>query len=279
MQQMTISGNERLAQQIRDAAANGALSHAIILTGEGDLPAAAVFTAAAMQCRSSERPCGSCSVCGKVMRGIHPDVMIVEDTEHKNISIDILRSIRADAYIIPNEGIRKIYIFPDCEKLDPKAQNVLLKVVEEGPPHAAFIFCARNSAQLLQTIRSRSVELKLSPSMQQLTVSEEARQLCLLLCEQKRADIIAFCTDLENRKVDREELQRILSDTRDIFTAALAASYGTQNNNPLATQLAREMGRRRINAAIDVFQRFIRECGYNIGVGHLTGALAVALDL
>ena len=279
VQQMTIPGNSALAAQISAAAANGALSHAIVITGEGDLAAAARFIAAAMQCGESHRPCGVCAACSKVERGIHPDVITVEDPEHKNISIDVLRDVRADAYIIPNEGARKVYIFPDCDKLDPKAQNVLLKVVEEGPPHAAFIFCAENSAQLLQTVRSRAVEFKLLPAGRQTERREESEQLCLLLCERRTADIAAFCADLENSKVSREELQSILSDARDLLTAALAASYGAGNGSALPARLAREMGRRRITAAIDVLQRFVRECGYNIGVGHLTGALAVALDV
>ena len=275
--EMTIPGDPRLAQRISETAAAGALSHAIILSGQGDLAAAARYTAAAMQCSAANRPCGVCPACSKVLRGIHPDVITVEDAEHKNISVDVLRSVRADAYIIPNEGARKVYIFPDCDKLDPKAQNVLLKVVEEGPPHAAFLFCAENSAQLLQTIRSRSVEWKLAPAGNGGAKREEAQQLCLLLSERRNAEITAFCTDLENSKVSREELQSILSDARDLLTAALSASYGVETGDNIAPQLAREMGRRRIAAAIEVLQRFIRECGYNIGVGHLTGALAVAL--
>ena len=277
-QPMTLPCDERLAQRISRAAENGSLSHAIILSGEGDLAACARYTAAAMQCRSAHRPCCACSACSKVERGIHPDVIVVEDTEHKNISIDTLRAMRADAYIIPNEGVRKIYIFPDCEKLDPKAQNVLLKVVEEGPPHASFIFCAKNSAVLLQTIRSRAVELKLAPAAAQSAASEDAQRLALLLCERKSADTAAFCAELENRKISREELQAILSDTRDLMTAALAASYGVSSADRLAAKLAGEMSRQRLTHVIDILQRFTRECGYNIGVGHLTGALAAAAE-
>lgn len=276
--QLTIPGNDALAARISETAAKGSLSHAIILSGPGDRVAAARYVAAAMQCAEGRRPCGSCPACGKVSRGIHPDVITVEDPEHKNISTDVLRSVRADAYIIPNEGARKVYIFPDCEKLDPKAQNVLLKVVEEGPPHAAFIFCAENSAQLLQTIRSRSVELKLSPAAEPASAGEDARRLCLLLCEKRSAEITAFCTELENNKASREDLQTILSGARDILTDALAASYGAGTGDSLSHHLARELGRRRINAVIEILQRFIRECGYNIGTGHLTGALAAALE-
>ena len=278
-QNMSIPGNELLAGRIADAARSGALSHAIILSGPGDLAGAARYTAAAMQCTGETPPCGSCAACDKVLRSIHPDVITVVDEEHKNISVDVLRSLRADAYILPNEGRRKVYIFPDCDKLDPKAQNVLLKVVEEGPPHAAFIFCAANSATLLQTIRSRAVEWKLSPAPTGAQASGEAQRLCTLISERKNAELVSFCTELENSKISREDLQKLLSDARDIFTAALSASYGVPGSDPLFARLAREMGRRRLTASIDILQQFIRECGYNIGVGHFTGALSIALEL
>ena len=278
-QKLTIPGDELLAARIAQAATADSISHAVILSGPGDLAAAAQYTAAAMQCTAHERPCFKCSACDKVARSIHPDVIYVVDEEHKNISMDVLRDVRSDAYILPNEGKRKVYIFPDCEKLDAKAQNVLLKVVEEGPPHAAFIFCAANSAALLQTIRSRAVEWKLSPVRRNAIASDGAQRLCALIGEGRNAEITAFCADLENSKISREDLQNLLSDARDIFTAALAASYGTPTSDPLAARLARDMERRRICAVIEILRQFIRDCGYNIGVGHLTGALGVALEL
>ena len=161
-EQLTIPGEPLLAQRLREAAGRDALGHALILSGQGDLPAAARFAAAAMECIGEGRPCGMCLPCRKVMRGVHPDIVTVTDPDHKNISVDVLRDVVADAYTLPNEGRRKVYVFPDCALLEAKAQNVLLKVVEDGPPHAAFLFCAANSAALLPTIRSRAVEWKLS---------------------------------------------------------------------------------------------------------------------
>lgn len=275
---MTIPGDELLALRIAEAAQAGALSHAVIISGSGDLEAAARYTAAAMQCSAGERPCGECAACSKIMRDIHPDVRFVVDEEHKNISVDILREIRADAYILPNEGRRKIYIFPDCGKLEPRAQNVMLKVLEEGPPHAAFLFCAANSAVLLQTIRSRAVEYKLSPAVREGEVSGEAQRLCSLIAEKNAAELAAFCTELENSKIAREELQNMLSDARDIFAAALAASYGAAPHMPGAQRIAREMNRRALTTVIDVLQRYSQDCGYNVGIGHLAGALSVSLE-
>ena len=40
--------------------------------------------------------------------------------------MEVLRSVRADAYILPNEGRRKVYLFPDCALLDPKAADAAL---------------------------------------------------------------------------------------------------------------------------------------------------------
>ena len=158
--------NDPIARRIREAAGRGTLSHALLFSGSGDRIAAAQYAAAAMECQGGgQKPCGTCPACRKVFSGIHPDVITVRDEAHKNLSVDTVRQIRADAYIRPNEGARKVYIFPDCTILTEQDQNVLLKIVEEGPPYAAFLFCAENSSVVLQTLRSRCVELKLHPAV------------------------------------------------------------------------------------------------------------------
>lgn len=275
-EQLTIPGEPLLAQRLREAAGRDALGHALILSGQGDLPAAARFAAAAMECVGGGRPCGDCLPCRKVIRGIHPDVVTVEDPAHKNISVDVLRDVVADAYTLPNEGRRKVYLFPDCGLLEAKAQNVLLKVLEDGPPHAAFLFCAANSAVLLPTIRSRAVEWKLSPPPETAGADSGAHTLCELLCRGQAADLAAFCASLEAGKTDREALRALLSSTRDLVAAGLAACYGA-GGDPLSQRLAQEVGRQRLSAVADTLQGFIRQCGTNAGVGHLAGALAVEL--
>ena len=129
--------SDPIARRIREAASRGTLSHALLFSGSGDLGAAAQYAAAAMECQSGQKPCGTCSACRKVFSGIHPDVITVRDEAHKNLSVDTIRQMRADAYVQPNEGARKVYIFPDCGILTEQDQNVLLKLVEEGPYHQA----------------------------------------------------------------------------------------------------------------------------------------------
>ena len=61
------------------------------------------------------------------------------------------------------KGQRKIYLFPRAQDLNQQGQNVLLKSIEEPPPYGTFLLLAEHAEQLLPTIRSRCVELRLSP--------------------------------------------------------------------------------------------------------------------
>ena len=274
MEEQTARGQSALAERIRLLAARHRLSHAIILTGHRDLPAAARQLAAAMECTGAHPPCGQCLPCRKVLSGIHPDVAVVEDPEHKMISINVLRALRSDAYILPNEGRRKVYIFPDCALLDARAQNVLLKVVEEGPSHAAFLFCAANSAVLLPTVRSRCVEWNLGEEDLSVPAADaRAEELCALLDRGDKLGLAAFFTSLEAGKTGREEVQRVLEHAWELVGQSLLAASGCGGRN-----LCPHLSRRQLSAAADLLKDFAGQLRFNLGVGQVAGALAVGLS-
>ena len=274
--------SDPIARRIREAASRGTLSHALLFSGSGDLGAAAQYAAAAMECQSGQKPCGTCSACRKVFSGIHPDVITVRDEAHKNLSVDTIRQIRSDAYIRPNEGSRKVYIFPDCTILTEQDQNVLLKIVEEGPPYAAFLFCAENASVVLQTLRSRCVELKLHPAVTGEKESSEAGvELCRLLAAGKKGSAAELMVRLEKKRLDRDGLAAMLDQARTILAAALLAQYGKAPEGPeaaLAAQLGKRLTKQRIMGTIELLQTYRGACAYNVGVSHVLGALAVELE-
>jgi len=270
--QPLLSGMESL----RQAARRRALGSAMILSGGGDLSAAARFLAQAMECESvGDIPCGVCSACRKVRENIHPDVITVVDSEHKMISIDVLRAIRSDAYILPNEGRRKVYIFPDCSLLDSRGQNVLLKVVEEGPSHAAFLFCAENSSLLLQTIRSRCTEWRLGEAP--AADSDTAAELCRLLSRRDKLAVVAFFTNLESSRCKREELQSLLQQCYTCLASALLAAEGCGSGEAISCELAAALSKKQLNAAAELMNTYSRQLRFNLNAGHVTGALGAAL--
>ena len=89
--------NSTWAGAVRAAANRGQLSHAVILTGEGDKLSPARYIAAAHLCRSEgQRPCLQCNACRKVMEGIHPDVTEVRDDDRKELAVDTIRALRQE---------------------------------------------------------------------------------------------------------------------------------------------------------------------------------------
>lgn len=284
MSVFSLPETEPAAVRIREAAARGTLSHALLLTGGADRLEVAQYAAAALECTAEDRkkPCGVCQACRKVAEGIHPDVMTVRDDQHKNLSVETVRAVRTDAYIRPNEGRRKVYLFPDCSLLTEQDQNILLKIVEEGPPYAAFLFCAENSAAVLQTLRSRCVELKLRPGQAQTAeMSEQAEALCRAIGQRRRGAVSEWAVRMERKKTAREELEPLLEYSREVVAAALLSLYGQAPVGPQAEQsaaLANRLTKHQLIRIIELLQKYHDECAYNVGVNHVLGALAVELE-
>ena len=281
---MAPANPDPVFSRIRAAAARGALSHALLFTGPGDRLAAARFAASAFQCVGPERdrPCGVCPACRKVREDIHPDVSAVRDEEHKFIAVDVVREVRRDAYIRPNEGERKVYLFPDCALLTEQDQNVLLKLVEEGPPYAAFVFCAENPAAVLQTLRSRCVELKLQPKAPQGREEDgEGEALCRCLLRRKRGSAAELAVRLEKKKLSRENLSALLERSEALLSQALVLIYGGtagEGDRALAEELGKRLTKTQLVRTIELMKQYRRECGYNVGPGHVLGALAAELE-
>lgn len=270
--------NSTLERTVRRAAEQGRLSHAIVLSGDGDLTDAARFIAAAHVCEEADRPCLRCRHCRKVLEGIHPDVAVIRDTEHRELTVDAVRALRQDVYIRPNEAARKVYIIADSRQLNERDQNVLLKIVEEGPSYAAFIFCADSPAALLETVRSRCVLLKCdapAPDAQ----PPEAEQLCRAFAKGRLLPVTAYLVSLENRRLKREELRDVLRGAWCAAAEALLLQMGKETPDPAcgetAQALAGGLDRRRLYGLTALLEKYSGECEYNVGAGHVLGALAV----
>ena len=271
--------NSTWGKAIRAAAQHGRLSHAVILTGEGDKVQAARYIAAAHLCRAdSGRPCLQCNACRKVLDRIHPDVTEVQDNERKELPVETIRALRQDAYIRPNEGERKVYLFTDCAQLNERDQNVLLKIVEEGPPYAAFVFCADAVHALLPTIRSRCVELRMDAPPLDAEEGEAAAELCRVIARREPLALTAHLTALENRRLKREQLLPMVEGAWQISADALLSRCGKPGAcGEAADILRRAFDRRQLQKLTDLFRRYCDECQYNVGVGHVLGALGAEL--
>ena len=158
-----LLGNDRLKENLANALQKGRSSHFYLISGPrgSGKHTLAKLLSAALMCEGMAKPCHSCPACRKVLSDVHPDCITVTDPEHKNVAVKIIRQVREDMFVRPNEGKKKIYLFP--QPLGIEGQNALLKILEEPPAYGVFILLSDNPEQLLPTVRSRCVELKLQP--------------------------------------------------------------------------------------------------------------------
>ncbi|GAA4717215.1 DNA polymerase III subunit delta' [Isoptericola chiayiensis] len=155
----------------RAAADPAAMTHAWLLTGppgSGRSVAARAF-AAALQCTGGGAPdgvrgCGRCQACRTTLAGTHPDLTVVA-TEKVVIQIREVRDLIATAARTPSVGRYRVILVEDADRMAERTTNVLLKAVEEPPPHTVWVLCAPSVQDVLPTIRSRcrGVVLRVPP--------------------------------------------------------------------------------------------------------------------
>lgn len=111
--------------------------------------------------------CGTCTGCARVVAGTHPDLYVAEgqlkigerdgsgfhETEETSAR-DIVRQLSMHSYA----GGKRIVILGDAD-FTREAANALLKFFEEPPPGVLLIVTTAQLGRLIQTIRSRLIEV------------------------------------------------------------------------------------------------------------------------
>jgi DNA polymerase III subunit delta' len=150
-----VVGHAAAVAALREAVESGRVTHAWLFAGPpgtGKLYVARVF-AAALNCPAGGD--GSCAVCRRVLRGVHPDVHLVVP-EGDNLLVDDVRAIREEASRSRHEGRVAVFILDEADRLTDAAANALLKVLEEPPPQVVFVLVARSAEALAGTVPSRT---------------------------------------------------------------------------------------------------------------------------
>ncbi|WP_101772561.1 DNA polymerase III subunit [Peptostreptococcus faecalis] len=91
------------------------------------------------------------------------DYNLIEAKSGENsIKIDQIRNLNTSINLKPYSDY-KVYLINDAEKMTVQAQNALLKTLEEPPAYGIIILVTKNDQALLETIRSRCIEIKFAP--------------------------------------------------------------------------------------------------------------------
>lgn len=94
----------------------------------------------------------------------HPDfVTFPPDGPMRQLSIPQMRLLREQAQYKPLKGNRRVFVIDRIDRANEQAANSLLKTLEEPPEHLIILMTTENAYDLLPTIRSRSVPIRLAP--------------------------------------------------------------------------------------------------------------------
>lgn len=150
------AGQDRAKEQL--AALVKRSPHALLFVGHAGLGklAAARAYAAALLC--SESGCGNCDVCSRVLRGIHPDVILIQ-RQGASISAEEIREVNRQAFRSPVEGSAQVIIIEDLHLVENRAP-MLLKTIEEPPEGTYFVLLAEAIPSEPVTIASRCVRVE-----------------------------------------------------------------------------------------------------------------------
>ncbi len=261
----SIIGNAALTVRLSRDIDDGMLSHAYILegpTGSGRHNLAHALVAA-LSCErrrdpsySGEIPCKCCKTCQKIFAYSETDIHTVGLEEDRvTLGVESIRQIKNGLYTAPGDLAYKVYIIESADKMTEEAQNAFLLSLEEPPAYILFFLICENSANLLETVRSRAPTLRMEPISEKeieeylLANEKAAKQLkadtpqdlhrliflangCIgraitLLEQKKRKEIF------ENYNAAEELLKQIIKKDR-ISAYSSIMSYGTKRPEVIA---------------------------------------------
>ena len=309
----TLLGNDRLKKNLTESLAKGHISHFYLISGPkgSGKHTLARLLAAGILCSGSRRPCCSCGPCRKVLEGLHPDVITVDDPEKKTVSVDLVRSARADIYVKPNESAYKVYLIPRAQDMGTAGQNALLKVLEEPPEYGVFILLADNPDKLLVTVRSRCTELKLqalpepvlTPRLRQLFPAAQEEQIAAAiqrsggflgqaaelleegnqLPPQTEGFVKAFAEKdhvalaqvlVPMEKWSRESVAETLNSWLELVENAMVCRAGIQAISPMARKLAAARSSTELYDVSRQLKKALEYVSSNVSVGAVCGYLS-----
>ena len=307
----TLLGNDRLKENLTVSLGKGRISHFYLISGPAGSGkhTLARLLAAAILCKGRDKPCGVCAPCRKALKGEHPDFITLTDPEHKNIAVRLVRQMRDDVFIRPNESDYKIYLI--AQDLGIEGQNALLKILEEPPKYGVFILLTDNPEKLLPTVRSRCTELALTAVperqlRQHLTLNYpkasaediaaaiqrsggwlgQAKQLLddgegvppqttdFVRSFASRDTMGLVRTLVPMEKWKRDQLIPLLSAWLELMEGALACRAGLSVPSPLARELSQARSAPELMNALKALQKAVAYAQSNVSSAAIIGWLS-----
>ena len=159
------------AAKLGDAVKSGIVSHAYIIEGDNNIDKLGFARAFCQALTCTVAPgegCGRCVNCRKIADGNHEDLYIVEpdDTTASKSGTNSIKDAAVEELQVrlkekPTAGSHNMAIISGGDTMTARAQTRFLKTLEEPPEGTVIMILSENSEELLPTINSRCVNIRL----------------------------------------------------------------------------------------------------------------------
>jgi len=148
-----VQGQSEAVQFLR-LVVEGSLTTPLLLVGEEGVGRrlSVIEAAKEMFCKGNE---DDCIHCVQIDKGVHPDFVEVRAVDGKDLKIEAIREVIAQAYSFPSRTKARFFVIEGVDRMTVPAANALLKTLEDPPRISRFFLLAENADKVLPTIRSR----------------------------------------------------------------------------------------------------------------------------
>ena len=212
--------NNKIVERISASVKTGRVFHAYIIEGDAisDKEAFAREFCKAIVCK--EQPgvgCDICINCRKMEHDNFEDLYFIE-SDGMSVKDEQILKLQADLKKKPN-GDRHLAIIKDADTMTVRAQNRLLKTLEEPFAGTVIILLSENRENLLETIRSRCVLFRLEDAKENTKGKEIAELIFQELFEEKR--FFEIKQTLSSKVKTREDALALLDGLERIYEKLL----------------------------------------------------------
>lgn len=204
-----MSNNFQNINRLAGSIINSKLSHAYIFEGQNreETTQLAIEFVMGIFCeKQSGRACGTCETCMKFKHENLEDFILVKSSGNSVKDEDIIylqRRLRNK----PFSAIRNVAIIENSDTMTIRAQNRLLKTLEEPNGNNIIILIANNKGNLISTIQSRCVNVKVNDNYEinindQLVLEYDLIQIAHIIAAKK--SLHDFNQHISNISKDRE---------------------------------------------------------------------------